>query len=58
MVLPTPVMTMTRLVFALVSCAYLLIAIPLEERTMRSSQDGGYEGYMRKVRWRLVPGLY
>jgi hypothetical protein len=58
MVLPAPTMTMTRLVFAAVSCAYLLIAIPLEERTMRTSADGGYDRYMRKVRWRLVPGLY
>ena len=58
MVLPTPVMTMTRLVFAVVSCVYLLIAIPLEERTMRASPDGGYDRYMRKVRWRLIPGLY
>ena len=58
MVLPTPVMTTTRLVFAVVSCAYLLLAIPLEERTMRGSPDGGYDRYMRKVRWRLVPGLY
>ena len=29
-------MTMTRLTFAIVSCLYLLIAIPIEERTMRS----------------------
>ena len=58
MVLPAPAMTTTRLVFAVVSCAYLLIAIPLEERTMRASPDGGYDRYMKKVRWRLVPGLY
>lgn len=50
-------MTMTRLTFAAVSCAYLLIAIPLEERTMRSaSQD--YDRYMAQVRWRLVPGVF
>ena len=58
MVLPAPVMTMTRLVFAVVSCAYLLIAIPLEERTMRASPGGEYGRYAQKVRWRLVPGLY
>ncbi len=58
MVLPAPAMTMTRLAFAVVSCAYLLAAIPLEERTMRESSDGGYGRYMKKVRWRLVPGLY
>jgi hypothetical protein len=53
-------MTMTRMVFALVSCVYLLIAIPLEERTMRGSSAarGGYERYMAKVPWRLMPGVY
>jgi protein-S-isoprenylcysteine O-methyltransferase Ste14 len=58
MVLPAPVMTMTRLVFAVVSCAYLVIAIPFEERTMRSTPDGSYDRYIQKVRWKLVPGLY
>lgn len=58
MVLAAPLMTMTRFVFAIMSCAYLLMAIPLEERTLRASPDGGYDRYMRKVRWRLVPGLY
>jgi len=51
-------MTMTRLTFAVVSCAYLLVAIPLEERTMRMQSDGAYERYMAHVRWRLVPGVY
>jgi protein-S-isoprenylcysteine O-methyltransferase Ste14 len=51
-------MTMTRLVFAVVSSAYLLIAIPMEERTIRALSDGAYERYMRKVRWRLLPGVY
>ena len=51
-------MTMTRLVFAAVSCAYLLVAIPIEERTMRAAAGNAYERYMAQVRWRLVPGLY
>ncbi len=51
-------MTMTRLTFAAVSCVYLLIAIPLEERTMRATSGGSYERYMAQVRWRLVPGVY
>lgn len=51
-------MTMTRLVFAVVSCAYLLAAIPFEERTIRSGSDGAYDRYMRQVRWKLVPGVY
>ena len=51
-------MTMTRLVFAVVSCAYLLVAIPFEERSVRASSAGAYERYMVRVRWRLVPGVY
>jgi protein-S-isoprenylcysteine O-methyltransferase Ste14 len=51
-------MTMTRLIFALTSCLYLLIAIPLEERTIRTTSGGAYERYMTKVRWRLIPGVY
>ena len=51
-------MTMTRLVFAIVSGAYLLIAIPFEERTLRAGSGGAYERYMAQVRWRLVPGLF
>jgi hypothetical protein len=35
MVFAASPMTMTRLVFALVSCAYLIVAIPFEERSMR-----------------------
>jgi protein-S-isoprenylcysteine O-methyltransferase Ste14 len=51
-------MTMTRLVFAITSSLYLLIAIPFEERSLRHSSQGGYDQYMRKVRWRLVPRLF
>jgi protein-S-isoprenylcysteine O-methyltransferase Ste14 len=51
-------MTMTRLVFAVISCAYLLIAIPFEERTMRAASDGAYDRYMAAVHWRLLPGVY
>ena len=58
MVFATSPMTMTRLVFAVVSCAYLLIAIPLEERSMRASSAGAYQRYMALVRWRLLPGVY
>jgi protein-S-isoprenylcysteine O-methyltransferase Ste14 len=51
-------MTMTRLVFAIVSGAYLLIAIPLEERTIRAATGDAYDRYIAAVRWKLVPGLY
>ena len=51
-------MTNTRLVFALVSCAYLLMAIPFEERSLRHGSSGSYDRYSSVVRWRLVPGVY
>ena len=51
-------MTMTRLVFAGVSCVYLLIAIPLEERSMRAAAADAYARYVAQVRWRLLPGVY
>lgn len=58
MVFGVPVMTGTRLVFAVVSCFYLLVAIPLEERTLRRTTSGKYDEYMQLVRWKLVPGVY
>jgi protein-S-isoprenylcysteine O-methyltransferase Ste14 len=51
-------MTMTRLAFALISCAYVLVAIPLEERSLLRNSAGTYADYMRKVPWRLVPRVY
>lgn len=51
-------MTMTRFVFAVVSCAYILVAIPFEERSIRASSGGAYERYMKRVRRKLIPGLY
>ena len=55
---PVPLMTMTRLVFAAVSCVYLLVAIPLEERSMRRTSGGAYDAYARAVKWRLLPYVY
>jgi methanethiol S-methyltransferase len=51
-------MTMTRLVFAVISSAYLLLAIPFEERSIRASSAGGYDAYAKQVRWKLIPGVY
>ena len=51
-------MTMTRFVFAVVSCVYLLIAIPFEERSLRAASGGAYDRYMQQVRRKLIPGLY
>ena len=50
-------MTMTRFVFAAISSVYLLIAIPFEERTIRT-QSPGYDDYMRRVPWKLIPRVY
>lgn len=58
MVWPTPEMTGTRLVFALVSTLYLALAIPFEERSLRREFGGDYERYVNAVRWRMLPGLY
>jgi protein-S-isoprenylcysteine O-methyltransferase Ste14 len=58
MVFAASPMTMTRLVFAMVSGAYLIVAIPFEERSMLNTAAGPYERYMKQVPWRLVPGLY
>jgi protein-S-isoprenylcysteine O-methyltransferase Ste14 len=58
LVFAAPTMTMTRLVFAMVSSAYLLLAIPFEERSIRASSAGAYETYARRVRWKLIPGVY
>jgi len=58
MVFAVPVMTMTRLVFAVTSSVYLLIAIPLEERSLRRSSSGAYDRYMREVRWKLLPRVF
>ncbi|MGE0445841.1 MAG: isoprenylcysteine carboxylmethyltransferase family protein [Vicinamibacterales bacterium] len=57
LVWPVGVMTTTRLVFAAVSSAYLLIAIPLEEGTLRRTAPE-YDEYRRQVRWRVLPGVY
>ena len=58
MVFAVPHMTMTRLVFAVASSLYVLIAIPFEERSLLASTAGAYERYKEKVRFRLVPGIY
>jgi protein-S-isoprenylcysteine O-methyltransferase Ste14 len=58
MVFAVPDMTMTRLVFAITSSAYLLIAIPFEERSLRRSSQGAYDRYTRQVRWKLVPRVF
>jgi methanethiol S-methyltransferase len=58
LVFAVPLMTMTQLVFAVTSSVYLLIAIPLEERSLRRSSAGAYEQYMKQVRWKLLPHVF
>ena len=58
LVFPVATMTMTRLSFALISCAYVLVAIPLEERSLLRTSAGTYASYIREVPWKLVPRVY
>jgi protein-S-isoprenylcysteine O-methyltransferase Ste14 len=53
-----PTMTMTRLAFAVISCLYLILAIPLEERTLLRTAGTAYRDYMSRVKWRMLPGIY
>jgi protein-S-isoprenylcysteine O-methyltransferase Ste14 len=54
----TPAMTADRLVFAIVSTAYLAIAIPFEERSLIRHFGQQYERYRGRVRWRMIPFVY
>ena len=51
-------MTMTRLLFAVTSAVYILIAIPFEERSLRRASAGAYDRYMKAVPWKLIPGVF
>jgi protein-S-isoprenylcysteine O-methyltransferase Ste14 len=54
----SPVMTATRFTFALISTAYLAIAIQWEERSLMTLFGSAYEDYRTHVRWKMVPFLY
>lgn len=51
-------MTGDRLTFAAVTTLYLVVAIPLEERSLRRAFGDDYLRYMRDVRWRMIPFIY
>ena len=53
-----PAMTVDRLVFAAISSAYLLVAIPWEERSLMLSVGGPYRQYIQQVKWRVLPWVY
>jgi protein-S-isoprenylcysteine O-methyltransferase Ste14 len=57
-VFATPVMTTSRLLFAAISSAYLVVAIPLEERSLLNAFPEQYAAYQRRMRWRLIPGVW
>ena len=51
-------MTADRAAFATISTAYLLVAIPWEERSLLRVFGEPYARYQRAVRWRVVPYVY
>jgi protein-S-isoprenylcysteine O-methyltransferase Ste14 len=54
----TPTMTGTRASFAIISVAYLMLAIPWEERGLVQTFGREYDEYCERVRSRMIPGVY
>ena len=53
-----PEMTYSRLLFAAISTAYLIVAIPWEEASLVEAFGEDYRAYQRQVRSRLLPGIW
>jgi protein-S-isoprenylcysteine O-methyltransferase Ste14 len=51
-------MTGTRASFAVNSVAYLMLAIPWEERNLVQAFGREYDAYRERVRSRMIPGVY
>ncbi len=54
----TPHLTGDRLAFAALTTAYLLVAVPWEERSLARAFGAEYVQYSAHVRWRVIPYLY
>lgn len=57
-VFASPHLTGDRLVFAVITTIYLVLAVPWEERSLRRTFGDDYAQYSRHVRWRIVPYVY
>jgi protein-S-isoprenylcysteine O-methyltransferase Ste14 len=57
-VFATPIMTTSQLLFALISTAYLVAAIPWEERSLLDAFPEKYAAYQRAMPWRLIPNIW
>ena len=55
---PAPTMTWSHLLFAGISTAYLLLATEYEERGLRQTFGAAYDDYSRKVKRKMLPGIY
>ena len=51
-------MTASKLLFAVVSSAYLLAAIPWEEASLIEAFGDSYRGYQQQVKSRILPGVW
>ena len=51
-------MTASKLLFAVVSSAYLLAAIPWEEASLVEAFGDNYRAYQRQVKSRILPGVW
>jgi len=58
MVFSVQSMTYSRLLFAVISTAYLVAAIPWEEASLLETFGEKYRAYQRQVKSRLLPGVW
>jgi protein-S-isoprenylcysteine O-methyltransferase Ste14 len=51
-------MTGDRLLFAMLTSLYLVVAIPWEERSLQAAFGENYHHYTLRVKWRVIPYVY